>query len=217
MWNWLTQNHGAVTALTSCLTLVVWLLYFQLLYTNYRRSVRPKILITLGGGPHVDAECIITNMSTEPIYLDSLVLSLHDGHGDIVCSLSDLTKDETRHDLRGMTMQGSLASGEMISLGSYRHLLRRAGHDPEGQGSETFEFSITAIAIYTAEDNLVAAERRFTRDGTRLRAHAMSASQIRSRRDRARLEGLVRSASHHDGPRADGSSGTSHGSESWNG
>lgn len=192
MWDWLSENHGPVNAVTGVLTLAVWLLYFQLLYIRYRRSLRPKILITRGGGPHIDAECIVTNMSAEPIYLDSLVLSFHDGLGDTVCSLSDLARDESRSDLRGSTMQGSLGSGEMIGLGSFRHLLQRVGWPGAADGSGELSFSVTVVAIYTAEDRFVAAERPFTVCGDALDAPTISARQIRSRSDRARLEDLIR-------------------------
>lgn len=53
MWSWLAENHGAVSAVASCLTLVVWLLYFQLLYLGFRQTQRANILITVAGGPSV--------------------------------------------------------------------------------------------------------------------------------------------------------------------
>lgn len=40
MWQWLTDNHGAVSAFTSILMLGVWMAYLQLFYVNFRHHDR---------------------------------------------------------------------------------------------------------------------------------------------------------------------------------
>ena len=74
LWSWLRENHGAVSALASLATLVVWTLYFQMLLMNYRRTLRPKILINRGAGHRLQAHCLIANMSAEPIYIEAVLL-----------------------------------------------------------------------------------------------------------------------------------------------
>src|SRR5690606_4815504 len=128
-------------------------------------------------------------MSRQPIYVEALAVSVTRQDGAVVQSLSDLQLDTSRGDLRSSAMQGPLASGEMIALGSFRSLLARAGcHN----GEHELEFSLTAIAVYAGEDRLVAAERNFLLRGERLLSKSARARQLRSWRDRARLGRLLR-------------------------
>jgi hypothetical protein len=190
MWSWIGENHGAVSAVAGCLTLVVWLLYFQLLYLEFRRAQRAKILISIAGGAQVDAQCILANMSREPIYIEAVAVSLLQKDGVTVRSLTDLRLDERRADLRSSAMQGPLASGEMISLGSFRDLLTRTDCNLTPQAE--LRFLLTAIAVYAGEDRLVAAERAFVLRDEQLLALSPAARQLRSRHDRARLNRLLR-------------------------
>jgi hypothetical protein len=53
-------------------------------------------------------------------------------------------------------------------------------------------FKLIVVATYTAEDSLVAAERAFDVLNGELRPRSYAARQIRSRRQRQKLESLVR-------------------------
>lgn len=188
MWSWLSENHGAVSALASCMTLVVWLLYFQLLYLGFRNTQRASILISIAGGPQLAAECILANLSREPVYVEAVAISVVGEDGTNVRSLSDLQMDATRSDVRSGAMQGPLGSSEMILLGTFRDLLLRA----ECEQSDDIRFTLTAIATYSGGDRLVGAEREFLLRGDRLRSTSLEARQLRSWRDRKRLRHLLR-------------------------
>ena len=188
MWNWLGENSSAIGVLTGVLTLVVWVLYFQLLYLGFRQTQRSNLLISIAGGPQIDAQCIIANMSRQPIYIEAVAVSVKGEAGASVHSLSDLQLDGSDGDLRSRAMQGPLASGEMIVLGSYRNLVKRTGASAEGK---ELRFTLTAIAIYAGEDRSVAAERDFVLRGDQLFSTSARARQLRSRRDRARLDLLI--------------------------
>lgn len=188
MWAWISENHGAISAIASCLTLVVWLLYFQLLYLGFRNTQRASILISIAGGPQLAAECILANLSREPIYVEAVAISVHGEGGPSVRSLSDLQMDATRSDVRSSVMQGPLGSGEMIMLGSFRDLLLRADCEPAG----AIRFTLTAIGTYSGGDRLVAAEREFLLSDGVLRSTSLEAHQLRSWRDRRRMRQLLR-------------------------
>lgn len=188
MWTWLSDNHGAVSALASSLMLVVWLAYFQLLYLGFRNTQRASILISIAGGPQPTAECILANLSREPIYVEAVALSVEGEGGASVRSLSDLQMDATRTDVRSGAMQGPLGSGEMIMLGSFRDLLLRANCEQSG----CVRFTLTAIGTYSGGDRLVAAEREFLLTDGILRSTSLGARQLRSRRDRRRMRRLLR-------------------------
>ncbi|WP_367715025.1 hypothetical protein AB2N04_13975 [Nitratireductor sp. GISD-1A_MAKvit] len=120
MWNWLEEYHGSVSALASVLTLVIWTLYFQILLSSYRRTLRAKILINRGAGQHLDAHCLIANMSAEPIYIEAVLVDVGLGGGEEGamqwqrCSLSDLDLDvQDRSDPRPQWFQGAARQQRM--------------------------------------------------------------------------------------------------------
>lgn len=199
MWTWLQDNHGPVSALASIFTLVIWTLYFQLLLSNYRYHLRPKILINRGAGHTLHAHCVIANMSAEPIYIEAIVADIgFRGEDDSIarqrCSLSDLDLDiktTENSDLRPQWFQGPLESGEFISVGTYKHLVNKAAASA-GVTSPICELTVTVVATYTAQDALVAACRTFDIEsdgnGAILAPRSLTAMQIRSRAERRALE-----------------------------
>ena len=42
---WFAHNSRAITAVSSLLTLFVWVFYAQILYRNFARTRRPRIII----------------------------------------------------------------------------------------------------------------------------------------------------------------------------
>ncbi|MFP1631836.1 hypothetical protein ACLB6G_08875 [Zhengella sp. ZM62] len=191
MWNWLQDNHGAVSAIASIATLVVWTLYFQLLLSNFRHRIRPKILINQGAGDSLQAHCLIANMSAEPIYIEAVITDIGYRSGDETtyrrsrCSLSDLDVEVSDQvDRRPQWMQGPLGSSEFIDIGSYGQLIDRT--TDKGHIVKTVdELTVTIVATYTARDTPVAARRSFdlrhTQRGVHLEPRTYTAEQIRSR------------------------------------
>lgn len=199
MWDFVKNNHGAISAIASALMLVIWALYFQLLLNSYRHRIRPKININRGGGRSSGSRCVITNMSAEAIYVEAIIVSLHDGGKKRICSLSDLdiTLSADR-DIRPQLFQGPLESGEFIDIGSFDGLIERAEDISEGEEADpgvAESVEVMVVATYTADDGLVAAERRFDlprQDGRRLLAPVtFSTRQIRSRWERRSIEKIM--------------------------
>lgn len=90
--NWLSQHHQSITALTSIATLMIWLVYAQLLYKGYRRQRRPRLIINRGKSKDINALCIISNMSAEPVFIEYIVAELQTSHGTIVMDVTDLER-----------------------------------------------------------------------------------------------------------------------------
>lgn len=206
MWEWLKDNNGAVSALASILTLIVWTLYFQLLYNNYRRLRRPRILINRGAGETAEARCIVANMSAEAIYIEAVLLSFGGDNEDdapAVCSLGELdtTTSQDGDDPRRAWLQGPLQSGELIDIGSYQSLMDRAAGGTDGAGedeagrAQAAKLTVTVVASYLSEDGVVAAERVFDLDRgtrpTRLKPRTTTARQIRSASARRSIERVM--------------------------
>lgn len=197
LWTGLTENREPINVLINALMLCVWLLYFQLLLNGQRRQRRAKILINRSAGQGVDANCIISNMSAEPIYVEAVVIEIGRGEKQKRVSLTNL-EDATQRpegDARAHWFQGPVSQGEYINLGAYRDLLERATGERtfRFQSGRPTEFEISVIANYGPDDLLVAAVRKFRLqdNGGRIKLAAGRTRQIRSRAERRQLDHLA--------------------------
>lgn len=188
--NWLSQHYQSLTVLTSIGTLLIWLLYAQLLYAGYRRQRRPRIIINRGRRKDADALCIISNMSAEPVFVEYIVAELETSEGSITMDVTDYEREyDNREDsqnreqqeagstrpsiperVRDNTRQGPLQSGDFLHIGSFRDIIRRVARveniELEGQRPiQDVEFkrlSIKLIGVYGPEDLPMGAVRSFS-------------------------------------------------------
>lgn len=173
MLNWFSSNSAAISAIASVLTLLVWLFYAQLLYMNFKRQRQPKIIINRGFGSSMSARCVISNMSTEPIFVEHLIAVLHTDRGTVVRDLIDLeeaqqSQEDTRN-LSEVTRQGPMLSGSYSHIGTFADVINRVmrfhGIAAEGaratDGRTLQALEIRVVAIYGSEDRPVGAARTF--------------------------------------------------------
>jgi hypothetical protein len=200
MIEWLTEHNAGFGALANIGMLIVWLVYLQLFARGYRRQTRPKIVITRAAGSTLDASCFISNMSSDAIYIESIVASLCCGDQKWSRTVTDLetldNEDDARDPFR-KTHQGPLRPGEYMQVGTFGNLLERvlgtSANERDGLNGlqDPLVAEITVIADYASEDLLVGASRRFA---LHKRAHSwllhpesVSTHQIRSRRERRKI------------------------------
>ncbi|TNB46689.1 hypothetical protein FF124_17020 [Martelella lutilitoris] len=210
VWGWINANSGALSAIASICTIVIWAIYLQLIFSGFREGRRAKILINRGAGPTLDGHCLVANMSAKPIYVDAVLLdfSLKDDEGnrDFRYSLSNLNFDENdSRDQRERWFQGPLDSGEHIDLGSFKTLIGKMSPKGFDDFENIADVKLTVVATYTSEDQPVAAERSFdiirTDGDLLLSPRSYSANQIRSRSARKRIENEMRDL--HNSERGD--------------
>ena len=123
---WLNENAQAISAIASICTLFVWVFYAQLLYNGYVRQRRPRVIINRGKGIGVDAICLISNMSSEAIYVQHLVAVLHTKN-------QSYSLDVVEYQQRGSeqqegsyrTHQGPLASGDYLNIQSFGDIVNQ--------------------------------------------------------------------------------------------
>jgi len=205
MFDWFSAHQNIIDTLTNVGMLLVWVGYLQLFFLSYRRQRRSEILINRGGGNGLRARCLISNMSAEAIYVESIIVTLREGEQEIPCpvtDLEDLEDEQMPSDPKQTTRQGPLGSGSYMEIGSFRHLLDRAmaqaGRgklEPSQLSGSEFLFEVHVIADYTSESLLVAARRTFeivgTHDQVQIRSTLISTEQIRSRPERFRIQRLL--------------------------
>lgn len=184
MFNWISQNSQALTVLTNVGTLLIWLVYAQLLYLGFRRQRRPRLIINRGKKKDIDALCIISNMSAEPVFIDYIIAELKTSAGTIKVDVTDFDQaysegDEEQGGSSGSpepgpvgenTRQGPVGSGDFLHIGTFDDLLKRlaksggvelVGHRPQEEDIQFRSLTIRLIGVYGPEDMPVGAERSF--------------------------------------------------------
>lgn len=197
MMEWLNDNAQAISAVTSICTLLVWVFYAQLLYNGYVRQRRPRIIVNRGKGVGTNALCLISNMSSEAIYIQHLVAVLHTHEGvyelDVV-EYQQQSGDDDEACYR--THQGPLASGDYLHIQSFGSIVDQIVQhwqlDQDALHRQTPELEIRVIAIYGSEDMPVGASRRFALDLNASPLHQLTplkvdTERMNSRKDRKRV------------------------------
>ena len=181
---WLSEHSKAITAITSILTLFVWFFYAQILYRNFARTRRPRIIINRGHGNDLTSLCLISNMSSEPIFLEHIIVTLHTSKVPLTTDMIDCEADhqqdgsdtedsseaESEERRQGMqSSQGPMLSGSYSHVGNFETILKRlcSVHGVKLERNRptddtVFHFlDIRVVAIYGSEDHPIGAERRF--------------------------------------------------------
>ncbi|WP_150303319.1 hypothetical protein [Pseudomonas saliphila] len=185
MVEWIEANQTIIEIGVSIATMLIWLIYAQLLYFGFRRQRTPRVIINRGREKDLDALCIISNMSKEAIYVEYLLATLKTSVGNITMDVTDFEQSvtEEREDeegdrkavpvtpenVRENTRQGPLLSGEFMHIGTFgglvKRLARHAGIPMQGyrpEGDIRLEcLTIQLIALYGPEPRPISATRDF--------------------------------------------------------
>jgi hypothetical protein len=196
---WIAENQEVITALTGVGTLLVWVIYLQVFVSSYRRQLRATLLVTRGAGDGLEARCFVSNMSSGPVYVQSVLVRLETRASTLISPVTDLLdlEGETPAEPMQRTRQGPLASGEIRDIGSFRNLMQHVlranlqGPDLENAPETVRSISVEVIGIYGSEDLPIGARRRFVvlnHDGRIwVKGEELETRQIRSKRERRRL------------------------------
>ncbi|WP_337918686.1 hypothetical protein [Pseudaminobacter soli (ex Zhang et al. 2022)] len=189
-----------ITALTGLGTLMVWVIYLQVFISSYRRQLRATLLITRGAGQGLEARCFLSNMSSESIYVQSVLVALWAPEKSMAFPVTDILglDNEAPADPWKRTRQGPLGSGETRDIGSFGNLIEqglRALQTDSREGIAPMaiqRLTIEVVGLYGSEDLPVGARRRFLvleeNGRPRIQAKGIQTQQIRGRRERKKLE-----------------------------
>lgn len=180
MLDWIDRHKDVLQVAISFGTLMVWLVYAQLLLTSHRRQRRPRVLINRGGRRDLDALCMISNMSAESIFIEHVLARVESREDSLTRDVTELERQEDSDgggSKRGRrpaddTRQGPLGPGRVLHLGTFRevvdHVAEQGGVDAGGRGEgridgETRILAVTIqlLAVYGSDDLPVGLERRF--------------------------------------------------------
>lgn len=169
LWTFVSNNAGALTVIVNAAMLIVWFSYLQLLLLNFRMENRPNILINRGGGSDAKSRCIVSNMSSSPVYLQAVMLEVaSDGRSwrRIVSDIDSLDDETSATVSMEKTAQGPLHPGSFLDIGSFGRLVQRLVEmcdEAEAPRSveQLDELKITLFALYTGRSKMVGATRTF--------------------------------------------------------
>ena len=169
LWTFISNNSGALTVIVNAAMLVVWLSYLHLLFLNFRMENRPNILINRGGGSDAKSRCIVSNMSSSPVYLQAVMLEVASAGrswGRIVSDIDSLDDESSATTSMEQPAQGPLHPGSFLDIGSFARLVQRLVDmcdEPEAPQSvaQLDELKITLFALYTGRSKMVGATRTF--------------------------------------------------------
>ncbi len=205
MLTWVGQNSGVISVTISFLMLIVWITYLQMLFLQYRASRRAYILVTRAAGKGIRSRCLITNMSPQPVYVTSLIGTLHVPGREIELALTDLRElpeEELQHDPRSRMGQGSLGTGDYLNIGHFDEIAQAmldANNEDEVKVAEVNQLDLVVVAL-TASDKLpIGAARSFqfernSRRGTKVQPLSIATKQITQRRAR---KAIMQKAEYH--------------------
>jgi len=166
MLEFIESHHQSINVFINAAMLLVWAFYFQMLFNSHRRGMRAKLLINRSAGHDLGAQCVISNMSAEAVYLEAVVMFLRLEETIHECSLTDL-ENLTRApegDARTHWFQGPLKPGEFITLGSFENLIQTCAEHDSFDVSALKEFDFLVVATYGPDSAPVGAQRTFRID-----------------------------------------------------
>lgn len=206
MLEWFAANSDLLNVAANWTMVAIWIAYLQIFLRSFRRQTLPKIVINRAAGSSLDAACFVSNMSSDAIYVESVIAKIETDGETILCRVTDFGSVEDHRandDPKLRTYQGTLAPAQYSSLGKFDDLIamvaKHKGLDAQELKSsgDAIMVEITVIADYAAEDLLVGARRAFRADWQEDHWHLVEETpeteQIRSRSERKRIAHMLAS------------------------
>ncbi|MGR3320632.1 MAG: hypothetical protein ACU0DK_01730 [Pseudooceanicola sp.] len=203
--DWLSDHSGALNVVINLGMLMVWIGYLQLFLITYLRARRPRLIITRGSGNDTDALCLVSNMSEEPVYVQTVYCTLRLGEDEISATITDrdiLNRSDKADLPEGATHHGPLNRGDFMTIGPFHHMIdmtaERNGKtrdEVERLRQEVEEFEIMVVCAFGGDDLEIAAKRAFRLDASvapwAVIPRAPQTQQVSSRTERKQIRRMV--------------------------
>lgn len=175
----ISRHSDVINALANIATFLVWLIYAQLLYMNFVRQRKSRIMINQIQGYGLDSHCIISNMSREPIHIECILIAARSGNQTLHFNVSEKPRHKNNgsvddNDIRKLTLQGPLEPSGYISIGKFGDLLAnffQKDHLFSGDGNHTDDhvksiIEVKAIVTHGPETHPMGVHRPFILEKT---------------------------------------------------
>lgn len=183
----------ALSAFSSMVMAIVWVVYFQFFYFQYRRGNRPYLVVHHAQNESPDSLCMLVNMSAEPVHIQVVQVVVKDRSGaEKVLTVTDYERVmESNQPVQHSLRQGPLCPGEYLMLGSFRSIiLGRKSDDDESlkRLRDVENLEIRVAVIHGPSPFPVGARRVFAvhqNGGTRIVPYNVYTEQLTRRRTRS--------------------------------
>lgn len=221
MYDWIADHQKVLSVCASLGSVIIWLVYAQLLYLGFRRQRNPRLIINRGRNKDINALCLISNMSAEAVFIEYIIAELETSEGTITMDVTDFEQEYNEGDedpdgqrrqssanyqslnVTDNTRQGPLQSGGFLHIGTFCELIHRLArdegiqmqrHTPQGD-LEFTRLTLRLIGIYGPEDMPIGAERSFdlaySTDSLSLRPTSWDTKRLASLWQRRKLRKTV--------------------------
>jgi|TARA_R100000935_G_scaffold10546_1_gene21023 hypothetical protein len=154
-----------IAPISSAVMALIWVIYLQLLFVQYRRSNRPYLIFHHAQNENPDALCLLVNMGERAIHIQCVqaVVTMQSGEiyelGVTQFKRVNVMEQNVQQTLR----QGPLLNGGYLVLGTFRDIIENAeaakGEAIVLEQVETLE--LRAAAIHAPSKHPVGARRGF--------------------------------------------------------
>ncbi len=172
MFQWISDHVSIINVVVNIFTLVFWIFYANILVAGFRRQRSSLVIIDVGAGRASQADCVISNMSREAIYVQEIILSLYTDNGEKLNSVAffgDMTDHSQKENAK--ISRGPLDSSGEMKIGTFREMVIKAsrnqdrGEEHDDRATQVNSVEITVISFYGPSASIGAAQRTFRFDG----------------------------------------------------
>ncbi|MDR9498211.1 MAG: hypothetical protein RI556_03480 [Hydrogenovibrio sp.] len=155
-----------ITAISSAIMALVWVVYFQLFFKQYQRRRRPYLVIHHAQNEQIDALCLLVNMSEEPVHIQNVHVQIYlaDQRTQTFTVTEYARVNPDDKNLQRILRQGPLQAGGYLVLGSFRNLImgrKSREESAEFLLSEVKEIEVRTTGIHGSTPHPIGVRRRF--------------------------------------------------------
>ncbi|MFW5823697.1 MAG: hypothetical protein ACOCVV_01890 [Marinobacter sp.] len=187
---------------SSAVMAIVWIVYFQVFFIQYKRNSRPYLVIHHAQNENPDAVCLLVNMGKETVHVQCVQLVAYTRAGEervmTVTEYRRVGADD--QSIQQILRQGPLQPGGYLVLGSFRSIIlgrRSEDDDAEYLLEDITDIELRAAFIHGPSRSPVGVRRHFVlrheAGGTRILPHNIHSEQLTRRKDRHQVRQWVES------------------------
>lgn len=201
----IAEHAEVINAALNALMVLIWTAYLQIFLVNHLRQARSVIHIDIGAAKGVRSRCLVTNLGSNPIYVQGIVADLsYEGRTSrtVITDRDEISEDDVDNPL-SRTNRGVLMPGQTEDIGSLTDLLHRARIrlDEDWVPDQIDHVKITVVAISGQVERIVGASKTFNAHGdpdiVRFSSKRILTRQIRAQKVKDTFGDLLQDQTSH--------------------
>lgn len=205
MMDWINAHGSGLNFLANFGMLILWLIYMQVFLMTFIQGRKPRVLINRGAGSDLDSLILVSNMSQQPVYAQSVYCTIALDDRTVSTTVNDrdlLQKSGKGERPEGITSHGPLSRGEFMGLGTFRNVLEITVERSDALPGDLSSLSdrvrsveLMVVCAFGGDDLEIAARRRFRLDTSgdpwNVIPETPQTRQVSGRADRKRIRRMI--------------------------